>query len=151
MNHISRNLIMIFRTERLIARRSLAVLQNQVVLVALACVVALIGLVLVNVSLFLTLGARMSPAAASGILAFANMCLAGLLAIGAGRLNIEKEIAPAVELRDMAIADLEAEVEDATQELRETVNVLKGLGKDPLGSLSTLIVPLIAALLKKKT
>ena len=149
MHRISRSLTTIYRTERLIARRSLAVIQNQIVLVALAGVVALIGLILVNVSLFFVLEARMSPAAATGILAVVNIGFAGLLAAVAGRLNVEKEIAPAVEVRDMAIADLEAEVEEASQEVREIVKSLKGLGQNPLGSLSTLILPLITAILKK--
>lgn len=149
MHRISRSLTTIYRTERLIARRSLAVIQNQIVLVALAGVVALIGLILVNVSLFFVLEARMSPAAATGILAVVNIGFAGLLAAVAGRLNVEKEIAPAVEVRDMAIADLEAEVEEASQEVREIVKSLKGLGQNPLGSLSTLVLPLITAILKK--
>jgi len=50
----------------------------------------------------------------------------------------------------MTIEDLEADIEEASREVREIVNGLRGLGKDPLGSLSTLIVPLIAALIKKK-
>jgi hypothetical protein len=149
VHRISRSLTTIYRTERLIARRSLAVIQNQIVLVALAGVVALIGLILVNVSLFFVLEARMSPAAATGILAVVNIGFAGLLAAVAGRLNVEKEIAPAVEVRDMAIADLEAEVEEASQEVREIVKSLKGLGQNPLGSLSTLVLPLITAILKK--
>ncbi|MGR3661512.1 MAG: hypothetical protein ACU0CA_10075 [Paracoccaceae bacterium] len=150
MSRISRSLTTIYRTERLIARRSLAVLQNQIVLIALAGVVALIGLILVNVSLFYVLETRVSPAAASGILAVINIFFAGLLAAVAGRMNVENEIAPAVEVRDMAIADLEAEIEEASKEVRDIVNSLKGLGRDPLGSLSTLVLPLITAILKKK-
>ncbi|MBE9475645.1 MAG: phage holin family protein [Proteobacteria bacterium] len=149
MNHISRSLTTIYRTERLIARRSLAVFQNQIVFVALACVAALIGLILVNVSLFFVLETYMSQAAASGILAVGNIIFAGLLAAVAGRMSVEKEIAPAVEVRDMAIEDLEADVEAATREVREIANSLKGIGRDPLGSLSTLILPLITMLLKK--
>ncbi len=151
MSRISRNLTTIYRTERLIARRSFAVLKNQMILVALAGVVALIALVLVNISLFFVLEARMTPAAASGVLALVNIGFAGLLAALAGRINVENEIAPAVEVRDMAIQDLEVEIEDASAEVREMMGVLKGLGRDPLGSLSALVVPLLAAFLKKKT
>lgn len=150
MNHISRNLTTIYRTERLIARRSLAVLQNQIILVVLAGIGALVALVLLNISLFFVLEARMSAAAASGILALVNICFAGLLAALAARMNVEKEIAPAIEVRDMAIEDLEADVGEVTRELRELVDTLKGVGRDPLGSLSTLILPLLTALLKKK-
>ena len=149
MNRITRNLTTIYRIERLIARRRFSVVQRQAILIALAGVVALIGLIFVNWSLFLVLEMRMSPAAASAILAVVNIALAGLLALRAGRMNVEDEIAPAVEVRDLAIADLEAEVEDAAKEVRDIVNLLKGLRKDPFGSLTTLILPLVTAILKK--
>jgi len=151
VNHFSRNLTIIYRTERLIARRSLAVFQTQITLGVLAGVAALIGLVLLNVSLFFVLQALMSPAGAAAILSALNIALAGLIAITANRMSVEREIAPAVEVRDMAIEDLERDIEDASQEIRDIANGLKGLGRDPLGSLSTLLIPLIGALLKKKT
>jgi hypothetical protein len=49
----------------------------------------------------------------------------------------------------LAIADLEAEIEDVAKEARNIVNSLKGLHKDPFGSLTTFILPLVAAMLKK--
>jgi hypothetical protein len=151
VNRISRSLTTIYRTETLIARRRLAVVQNQTVLMALAGVVALIGLILVNVSLFFVLKAWVSPAAASGILAVCNLALAALLASAAGKMNVEAEIAPAVEVRDLAIADLEAEIGEATKEARDIAQSLKGLHKDPLGSMSNLLIPLLTLVLKKKT
>jgi hypothetical protein len=149
VNRIIRNLTTIYRIERLIARRRFAIVQNQAILIVLAGVVALIGLIFLNWSLFLALELRMSPVAASAILAVVNIALAGLLVSRAGRMNVEDEIAPAVEVRDLAIADLEAEVEDAVKEARNIVNSLKGLHKDPFGSLTTFILPLVAAMLKK--
>jgi hypothetical protein len=149
VNRIIRNLTTIYRIERLIARRRFSVVQRQVILIALAGVVALIGLIFVNWSLFLVLEVRMSPAAASAILAVVNIALAGLLALRAGRMNVEDEIAPAVEVRDLAIADLEAEIEDVAKETRNIVNSLQRLHKDPFGSLTTFILPLVTAMLKK--
>lgn len=149
MTRITRNLTTIYRIERVIARRRFSIVQSQAILMALAGVVALIGLILLNWSLFFVLEARMSPAAASAILAVVNIALAGLLAAHAGRMNVEAEIGPAVEVRDLAIADLEAEVEDVAKEAREIVNSLKGMHKDPFGSLATLFLPLVTALLKK--
>ncbi len=151
MNHIGRSLTTIYRTERLIAQRRFAVVQNQIILFVLSGVVALIGLILLNVSLFFVLEARMSPAAASGILTAANVLLAGLIAFRAGRMHVQNEIAPALEVRNIAIADLEGEIEEATQELRVIANSLKGIRMDPLGSLPALILPLLTAILKKKT
>jgi hypothetical protein len=145
VNRISRSLTTIYSTETLIARRRLAVVQNQTVLMAL------IGLILVNVSLFFVLKAWVSPAAASGILAVCNLALAALLASAATKMNVEAEIAPALEVRDLAIADLEVEIGEATKEARDIAQSLKGLHKDPLGSMSNLLIPLLTLVLKKKT
>jgi len=65
-------------------------------------------------------------------------------------LNVEREIAPVVEVRDMAIADLEVEMQDLGSDVRQIVGSLKNIPTDPLGSLTTLLVPIITPLLKKK-
>ncbi len=150
MNRISRNLTIIYRTERLIARRRLAVLQQQTVLMALAGLAGLAGLALLNLTLFFVLDARMSPAAAAGILTLCNLAIAGALVLVAGRTNVEAEVAPAIEVRDMAIADIEDELEGMALEARELVTTVKALGSNPLGSLATLLVPILTAVLKKR-
>ena len=150
MNRISRNITTIYRTERLIARRRLAVVQNQTIMMALAGVVAMIGLILLNVCFYFILSDWLSPAGAAAILAVLNLILAGLLASGAGRLNVEQEIAPAVEVRDMAISDLEAEIEQLGGDLRQVTSALTSIPRDPFGSLTTLLVPILASILKKK-
>jgi hypothetical protein len=150
MKRISRNLTTIYRTERLITRRRIAVVQQQTVLMALAGLAALAGLILLNITFYFVLTKWISPAVAAGTLAFVNLALAGLLASVAGRMSVEDEIAPAVEVRDMAITDLEAELEGITLEARQTVNAIKGLGSNPLGSVATLLVPVLTAALKKK-
>lgn len=150
MNRIGRNLTIIYRTERLITRRQLAVLRQQTVLMALAGLAALAGLVLLNLTLYFVLAARVSPAGAAGLLTAGNLLLAGLLAMLAGRMNVDQEVAPAVEVRDLAIADIEDELEGMATEAREVVTAVKGLASNPLGSLTTLLVPVIAAALKNK-
>lgn len=150
MNRIGRNLTIIYRTERLITRRRLAVVQQQTVLMALAGLAALAGLVLLNITLYLVLTGWVSPAMAAGILTAGNLLLSGLLVSIAGRTNVEQEIAPAVEVRDMAIADIEDELEGMATEARDVVNSVKALGANPLGSLSTLLVPIITSALKNK-
>ncbi|MEP2027603.1 MAG: hypothetical protein ABJI96_02700 [Paracoccaceae bacterium] len=151
MNRISRNLSTIYRTERLITRRRIAVVQQQTALMALAGLAALAGLILLNIAFYFVLTKWFSPAVAAGILAFINLVLAGLLATVAGRMSVEDEIAPAVEVRDMAISDLEVELEGMTVEARQTINAIKGLGSNPLGSISALLVPVLTAALKKKS
>lgn len=150
MNRISRNLMIIYRTERLITRRRWAVLQQQTALMALAGLAALAGLILLNVTLYLTLGNWVSPALAAAILTVANIVIAALLALAAGRMNVEHEIAPAVEVRDMAIADIEDELEGMAEEVNDVVRSVKNLSANPLGSLTTLLVPILTAVIDKK-
>ena len=150
MNRITRNLTIIYRTERLITRRRLAVVQQQAVLMALAGLAALAALIMLNIAVYFALSTRVSPAAAAGLLAAANVLLAGLLAMIAARANVEREIAPAVEVRDMAIADIEDEIEGMATEARDIANAVRGIGANPLGSLTTILVPILAAALKKK-
>ena len=150
MNRMSRNLTTIYRTERLIAGRRIAVVGQKTVLMVLAGLAALAGLISLNVALYFVLNTFVSPAASAGLLALANLLLAGVLAFIAGRTSVENEIAPAVEVRDLAIADLEGDIEEMTLEAREIAATLKGLGSNPLGSLATLLVPILTAALKKK-
>lgn len=150
MNRLSRNLTTIYRTERLITRRRLAVVQQQTVMMALAGIAALAGLVLLNIALFFALQTWMSSAWSAAILSLGNLVLAGLLVMAAKHTNVEDEIAPAVEVRDMAIADIEDELEDMATEAREVVQAVKNIGSNPLSSLPALLVPLLTAILKSR-
>lgn len=150
MSRLSRNLVTIYRTERLIARRRLAVMQQQTILMVLAGIAALAGLVALNVAIFFALDALMSSAGAAAVLAAGNLVLAALLVLFARRTSVEDEIAPAVEVRDMAIADVEGEMEEMATEAREVVQAVKSIGANPLGSLPALLVPLLTALLKNR-
>ncbi len=150
MSRLSRNLVTIYRTERLIARRRLAVMQQQTILMVLAGIAALAGLVALNVAIFFALETLMSSAGAAAVLAAGNLVFAALLVLFARRTNVEDEIAPAVEVRDMAIADVEDEMEEMATEAREVVQAVKSIGANPLGSLPALLVPLLTALLKNR-
>ncbi|WP_419738119.1 hypothetical protein [Ruegeria sp.] len=150
MSRLSRNLVTIYRTERLIARRRLAVMQQQTILMVLAGIAALAGLVALNVAIFFALDALMSSAGAAAVLAAGNLVLAALLVLFARRTSVEDEIAPAVEVRDMAIVDVEDEMEEMATEAREVVQAVKSIGANPLGSLPALLVPLLTALLKNR-
>ncbi|NOD46516.1 MULTISPECIES: hypothetical protein [unclassified Ruegeria] len=151
MSRLSRNLVTIYRTERLIARRRLAVVQQQTILFGIAGIAALLALVLLNLALFFALQSTMSPASASAVLALGNLGFAGLLVLIARRSSVEDEVAPAVEVRDMAIADIEDELEEVATEAREVVQAVKSIGSNPLGSATTVLVPLISMLIKSRS
>lgn len=148
MNRISRNISIVLRTERMIARRHMAVIRNQTGLYAFAGLVSLIGLVMLNVAAFYALITVMAAQFAALIVALGNLVLAGALVLIAGRLSPGKELEPVTELRDLAIAELEAEAELAVAEAREMSANVRRIARDPLGTaLPALLGPLISALL----
>ena len=148
MNRISRNISIVLRTERMIARRHMAVIRNQTGLYAFAGLVSLIGLVMLNVAAFYALITVMAAQFAALIVALGNLVLAGALVLIAGRLSPGKELEPVTELRDLAIAELEAEAELAVAEARGMSANVRRIARDPLGTaLPALLGPLISALL----
>lgn len=133
MSRISRNVSIIWRSERLIAQRRLAVLRRQTGLMAAAGVVAGVGLIMLNVAAYLALSTRMEPALAALIVAIVNLGLAGVLVSIASNASADAEVAPVEEVRDLAMEDLEAEIKDATEEVRDVAESVRRLARDPLG------------------
>ena len=151
MSRTSKNLSILFRTERLIARRRLKVLQTQTGILLFAGFIAGIGLIMLNVSGFFLLRTHMSLQAAGATIALANFLLALILLLFASRYNVEEELEPLIELRDSAIAELEGDLEQALSETKELSQSVRQIVRDPLGSvLPSLIGPILAILTSKK-
>lgn len=149
MSRISRNLTILFRTERLIARRQLAVLRSQTGMLAFAGLIAGLGLIMLNVAAYHALQTRLTPQGAALVIALANFALAGILVAVAARMSVEEELKPVTELRDLALAELEHEAQDAIVEARELTGNVRRIASDPLGSmLPALIGPLLGLLTK---
>ncbi|MFV0515450.1 MAG: hypothetical protein ACK5MY_17705 [Jhaorihella sp.] len=147
MNRISRNIAIVLRTERMIALRQIAVIRNQTGLYAFAGLVSLIGLVMLNLAAFFALEAVMVAQLAALIVALGNIVLAVLLVLVGRRLSPGKELEPVTELRDLAIAELEAEAELAVTEARELSANVRRIARDPLGTaLPALLTALLSAL-----
>lgn len=149
MNRISRNLTTLYRTERLIARRQMAVLRQQTGLMLFAGLMTGIAIIMLNVAAFYALSVVLAAHYAALIVALANLVLAILVVSVASRMSAEKELEPATELRDMAIAELEADLEEVASEARELTRNVGRIARDPLGTaLPALLGPLISILLK---
>ena len=73
MNRISRNVSIIFRSERLIAQRRFAVLRRQTGFMAAAGIVAGIGLIMLNAAAYLALSTKVSTPLAALIVAIGAM------------------------------------------------------------------------------
>ena len=151
MNRISRNLTILFRTERLIARRQMAVLRAQTGMVAFAGLVAGIAIIMLNVAIFYALGTVMAAQYAALLVALGNALVALVLVAIASRMSAEKELEPATEVRDMALAEIEADLNEVAEEARELTRNVSRMARDPLGTaLPALIGPLLSLLLKSK-
>ncbi|WP_164659044.1 phage holin family protein [Tropicibacter sp. Alg240-R139] len=151
MNRISRNLTILFRTERLIARRQMAVLRTQTGLIAFAGLVMGIAIIMLNVSIFYALSAAMAAHYAALIVALGNALVALALVAIANRMSADKELEPATEVRDMALAEIESDLNEVADEARELTRNVSRMARDPLGTaLPALIGPLLSLLLKSK-
>ena len=150
MNRISRNISIVLRAEQSIARRRMAVLRNQSGLMVFAGLVAVVGIIMLNVAAFYELSTTMSPQKSALIIALVNLVLAVVLVVIASRMSAAKDIQPMEELRDLAISDLEIEIQSATDELSDIGKSVRRMAHDPLGSLlPSVIVPLLAGLIRK--
>ncbi|SFU13135.1 phage holin family protein [Sedimentitalea nanhaiensis] len=147
MTRVSRNLSVLLRTERLIARRRMAVLRNQSALITFAALVATLGLIMLNVAGFFAMRQTMSPQGAALVTAFVDLGLAALIVWLALRMNADAELEPAIELRDLAVAELETDVEDTIAEARALGTDLRRIIRDPLGSLMPGILGTLLTLL----
>lgn len=149
MNRIGRNISIILRAERMIARRHLAVTVNRAALIGFAALIAGIGLVMLNLAGFFWLRTQMSPQAAALIVALVNVVLAGVLVAIAMNLRAGTELEPVEEVRDMAIEDVEAELQVVADEARDVADSLRRMARDPLGTaLPAVAGPLMGALIR---
>lgn len=149
MNRISRNISIIMRAERMITRRRMAVLVNQAGLMAFAVLVAAIALVMLNVAAFYALSDSLSPQNAALLVSLANVVLAVSIIMVASRLSADEELVPVTEVRDLAIEDLEAEVQGVVTEARELTDNVRRIATDPVGSMiPSLIGPLLGLLVR---
>lgn len=148
-SRVGRNVTIAIRAERIIARRRLAVMRSQTGMMAFAGLIAGIGVIMLNVGAFFWIATSLGNAAAGAVVAVANFGLAAILAVLAGRMSVEKEIEPVVEVRDLAVEDIEAELADTLSEVSDLANSLRRMARDPLGSaVPGLLAPLLSILLK---
>lgn len=136
MKRIGRNVSVIFRAERLIAQRRLDVMRRQTGMMAAAGIAAGIGLIALNGAAYLAMSQSLSPALSALIVAMVNIVLALVIAQVASKANAESEIASVAEVRDIAVDDLEAEFQEAVEEVQELSQSLRKMAKDPLGTLA---------------
>ena len=146
---IGRNINIAMRAERVIARRRFAVIRTQSGLIAFAGLIAGIGVIMISVALFFWLAERYGNATAGLLVAIIDFVFAGVLVAIASRLTAEPELEPVIEVRDLALEDIEAEVEDALEEVGEIAEGIRQITRDPLSAIGQgLAGPVLSVLVK---
>jgi hypothetical protein len=120
------------RTEMFLLRVHLRALAKQTILCAAALLVLVLAIAMVNVAGYMFLSARLDPAVAALILATFNAVIGGGLFLIAKSIRPGAEAAMAEEVRDLALAELQADVDAIRtnfQEVRTDVERIRsGLG-----------------------
>lgn len=149
-----RHLKLLWTSERMLGELKLRVFTHKIILGALAALAGLFGLGMLNLAAFFALEVSQGKALAALYVALANLVLAVVLVLIAQRLAPGPEAKVVEEVREMALADLEAEARVVQNELRLVRDEIMGfrstistLVKNPLEALAPKILfPLIAAL-----
>lgn len=148
-NRISRNVNIAWRAERVISRRRFAVIQKQTGMMAFAGLVLGIGVIMLNVAVFFWLAETYGNATAAAVVAIANFVIAGIVGMTAARMSAEKDLEPLIEVRDLAVEDIEAEVDEALAEARELAENVRQMARDPFGAVGAgLLGPALSILVK---
>ncbi|MCA0928379.1 phage holin family protein [Ruegeria profundi] len=146
MSRISRNISIILRAERLIAQRHIAVAARRTGFFAAAGLAVGLAVIMLNVAGFFWLSASLSKPLAALIMAGVNLLLALVLALLANMQDAQADTTAAVELRDMALQDIETEIKDTLSDARNTVT---GIRRDPLGILTPDVISAVLGILIK--
>jgi len=153
MNSLTRNLNILWRSERLLAEAEWRRSSRQITILVLAGVFGLLALIMLNVAGFYWLATTYGTAQAALAVAAADIVIAAILAVSAQSLKTAPETDMIREFRDSALEEIETEAEAFQTHLVQIRDDVKTIGatvskvaSDPIGSLSpALLIPAINA------
>ena len=145
MQRAFRHVRVLWRAERIIAETRLRITLRRAMLYALAGLIAVFALGMLNVAAFLYLETLWGPVWAALAAALGDLVLAAIVAGIALAMRPGPEVTAALELRDAAIDGLEAELGP----LQERLGWLSRAARDPLDTmLPAILVPLVTAIVR---
>jgi hypothetical protein len=140
-----RHLRILWRAERIIAETRLRIMLRRSMLYALAGLIAVFGLGMLNVAAFLILESHWGPVWASLIAALGDFVIVVVVVLIALAIRPGPEMTAALELRDISVDGLEAELAP----LQERFAWLSRAARDPLDTvLPAILVPLITSIIR---
>ena len=140
-----RHLRILWRAERVIAETRLRVMLRRSMLYALAGLIAVFGLGMLNVAAFLVLESHWGPIWAALAAGLGDFVIAVVIVGVALATRPGPEMTAAIELRDISVEGLEAELAP----LQERFAWLSRAARDPLDTmLPAILVPLITSIVR---
>ena len=144
MNNLFRHLRVFCRIESTIAEIRLRSLMRRSVLFAVAALLAVFGLGMLNVAAFFALVPRLGAAWAASAAALCDFVVA-IVAVLIAAARPSPDLNTAIELRQAAIEGLEAEL----SALQESLGWVSHAVRNPLNTaLPAIIVPLVTAIIR---
>ncbi len=151
MDDLALKFRILLRAESAIRNSQIRLAVRQARLTAVGLVLALLGLGMFNVSIYLALESRLGGSTAALLLAVANGVLALILILTAGRMKTGPEVEMAEEIRELAITELSADADEFKQELQqvraEVTQISSGFRRLLSGDLSQLGLPNLSPLI----
>ena len=159
METLVRNLKLLWKSDRMLAEIRLKLVAQKIVLFVFAGLGGLFALGMLNMAIFFAIQETLGSAIAALLVGLGNLLLAGILLLVVQRLDTGPEARVVEEVREMALADIEAEAKAFQSELRlvrdEIADMRSGitnLVKNPMDVLTPrLLLPATAALAKLVT
>jgi hypothetical protein len=156
MDTLVRNLKLLLKSDRMLVEIRLKLVAQKIVLLVLAGLGGLFALGMLNMAIFFAIQETLGSAIAALLVGLGNLLLAGILLLVVQRLDTGPEARIVEEVREMALADIEAEAKAFQSELRlvrdEIADMRSGitsLVKNPMDVLTPrLLLPATAALAK---
>lgn len=156
MERITHSLKVFWRSERLLKTHELRLNIRKVQLTAVASLVAVFGLLMLNVAIFFGLVPYWGQAGAALGIAGMDLLLAGVLIVWARKLKPASEVEMVKEVRDLAISDIEHEATRVTAEVQALRQEISDFVHHPIntllpGVLAPLLAETVAGLKARRT
>lgn len=157
MNDPVLKLNLLVRSEMALARIQTRRAINRITLSLIALVFILLGLGMLNFSIYQAFAAHFTPSLAGFFVALINLFLAGIIFLVAGKIGAESnEEKMAQEIRDLAYAELNTDVTSVKSEIGKVSDDIKKIRRgissftNTTGSIIPLFSLLTKAVAKKK-
>jgi outer membrane murein-binding lipoprotein Lpp len=147
MSRVTRNLQLLWRSERVLAEARFKLISRKMVMAVMAGIAGLFALGMFNMAGYFALEQSVGSPAAALIVGIVDVLVAGLLLAVAQGLQPGPEEDMVREVRDMAINEIGADVEDVQQklvQLRDDVEAVRsnitGFVQRPLDAISPAVI-----------